>query len=173
MKNKNEKIQTAPEQVNVGKEKPQFIDVPVDVAGKYKGKNYVELKGLAYNPESGNLSLHLGDKHTLLFKSNFQKEFLNIVLKTAEKEERAAKSAPTFEKSTAGKSNARMKLMGEGDGRTFVGVTGQVKYNGSFRGLVVNLDDKHVTIVDSQVLSKELGITVNPIAMERNIGLSR
>ncbi len=173
MKNKSEKTQAAPDLANEGKEKPQFVSVPVEVAGKYKGKNYVELKGLAYNPESGNLSLHLGDKHTLLIKRNFQKEFLKIVLKTAEKEELSAKSAPTFEKSTAAKSNARMRLMGEGDERTFVGVTGPVKYDGSFRGLVLNLDDKHVTIVDSKVLSKELGITMSPIAMERNIGLSR
>lgn len=187
MKSKNAKAQALPNMEGEGKEKtqelagqenelkqkPQFISVPVDVVGKYKGKNYVELKGIGYSPESGNLSLHLNDKDTLLFKSGFQSKFMGIVVKSTEKEERSVKSAPVYDKSQMEKSNARLKLMGDGDGRSFYGVTGAVRYDGSFRGLVVNLDDKHVTIVDSKVLSKELGITISPIAMEKNIGLSR
>lgn len=174
MKNKNESSlnQDLPKQQT--QDKPQFISVPVDVLSKVKGKNYIELKGLSYNHELGNLSLHLSDKHTLIFKSNFQRDYMKIAIKQTDKVELAPKKAPTFEKSIGEKSNARMKVMGEREGRTFVGATGAVKYDGSVRGLVVNLDDKHFTVVDSEVLSKELGISVSPIGIEKKeIGLSR
>lgn len=174
MKNKNEKPLEVSQTEQKTQDKPQFMSVPVEVVGKLKGKNYVDLKGLSYNPELGHLSLHLSDKHTLIFKSNFQRDYMKVVLKPAEKIELAAKKAPTFEKPLGEKSMARMRVMGEREGRTFVGATGSVKYDGSVRGLVVNLDDKHMTIVDSEALSKELGITVSPIAMEKkDIGLSR
>lgn len=173
MKGKNTIAKEAPQVEQEGRDKPEFISVPVEVLGKHKGKNYVALKGLAYNPEKGNLSLHLSDNHTLLFKSNFQKDYMKVVLKPAEKIELAAKSAPTFQNAVSEKSPARMRVLGEREGRTFVAPTGSVKYDGTVRGLVVNLDDKHMTIVDSQMLSKELGLTVSPIAMEKNLGLSR
>ncbi len=156
-----------------GAEKPQFVSVPVDVVGKMKGKNYIDIKGLSYNPELGNLSLHLDDKHTILFKGSFQKDFMKVVLKSTDKVEQSVKKSPDFEKPLGEKSNARLRILGERDGRTFLGPTGAVKYDGSYRGLVVNLDDKHMTIVDSAMLSKELGLTVSPIAMEKNVGLSR
>jgi len=174
MKKENTKQMEASQVEKKSQEKPQFVSVPVDVKGKFKGKNYVDLKGLSYNPELGNLSLHLSDKHTLIFKSNFQRDYMKVVLKQSKEVEHAPKKAPTFEKDISETSTARMKSMGERDGRTFVGATGSVKYDGSIRGLVVNLDDKHVTLVDSEFLSKELGLTVSPIAMEKNTkGLSR
>ena len=154
-------------------EKYQFVSVPVEVVGKVKGKNYVSLKGLSYNPELGNLSLHLDDNNTILFKNAFQRDYMKVVLKTTDKVEQAVKKAPEFEKPLGETSNARLRLMGERDGRKFLGATGAVKYDGSYRGLVVNLDDKHMTIVDSEMLSKHLGISMNPIAMEKNVGLSR
>lgn len=154
-------------------DKAQFVSVPVEVLGKVKGKNYVSLKGLSYNPELGNLSLHLDDKHTLIFKNAFQRDYMKVVLKTTDKVEQSVKKAPEFEKPLGETSTARLRLMGERDGRMFLGATGAVKYDGSYRGLVINLDDKHMTVVDSEMLSKNLGITVNPIAMEKNVGLSR
>ena len=175
MKNKNVKGQEVTEQASEVKEKPKFIEVPVEVLGKHKGKNYIDPKGIAYNPENGNLSVHLGDNHTLIFKEAFQRNKMHILLSPAEKVERAAMKAPTFEKPSGEKSKARMLYMGERDGHTFVGVSGKVKYEGNVRGLVINLDDKHMTILDSEVLSKELGITVSPIVMERerSTGLGR
>ncbi|OYZ24108.1 MAG: hypothetical protein B7Y39_02600 [Bdellovibrio sp. 28-41-41] len=174
MQKENTKQVETPQVNQKAQDKPQFISVPVEVKGKFKGKNYVELKGLSYNPELGNLSLHLNEDHTLIFKSNFQRDYMKIVLKQSKEVELAPKKAPAFEKSVAEQSTARMKSMGAREGRTFVGATGSVKYDGSIRGLVVNLDDKHVTYLDSEVLSKELGITVSPIAMEKNTkGLSR
>lgn len=174
MKSKNENTMNGQEAQEQVKAKPQFIAVPVDVGGKYKNKNYVDLKGIAYNPKHGNLSLHLSDKHTLILKEHFLKNSIGVVLNQSKEIEHAAKTAPPMDKSLGEKSNARLRPMGEGDGRTFVGVTGSVKYDGSTRGLIINLDDKHVVALDSEVLSKELGITVVPLTIEeRNIGLSR
>lgn len=170
---KNEKSKTQKDASIETPEKHQFISVPVDVQGKMKGKNYISFKDISYNPELGNLSLHLDDKHTLLFKNAFQRDYMKVVLKTTDKVEQAVKTAPHFEKPLGEKSSARMRLMGERDGRMFLGATGSVKYDGSYRGLVINLDDKHMTIVDSEMLSKRLGITINPIAMEKNLSLSR
>ena len=154
-------------------EKPKFISVPIDVVGRFKGKNYVDLESIAYNPQNGNIALHLDEKHTLMLYSSFQKDSVKVNLKSTDKIEQSAKKAPHFENSINEKSNARLRVLGERDGRIFLGATGAVKYDGSYRGLVVNLDDKNMTIVDSEMLSKELGISVNPIVMEKNIGLSR
>ena len=173
MKNENENTQQVAVAADETKEKAQFVSVPVDVLGKVKGKNHIDLKGMSYNAEQGNLSFHLSDKHTLILKPNFQRDYVGVVLKPSEKVEMAVKEAPKFEKPLGEVSNARMKLLGERGGRVFVGATGAVKYDGSIRGLVINLDDKHTAVVDSQMLSKELGITVSPIAMEKSIGLSR
>lgn len=174
---KNDKAKTnEKKQAGVSQEVPdkaQFTSVPVEVAGKFKGKNYVNLKSLSYNPELGNLSLHLDDKHTLIFKGAFQRDYMKVVLKSTDKIEQSVKQAPHFEKPLGETSTARLRLMGERDGRVFVGATGAVKYDGSYRGLVINLDDKHMTVVDSEMLSKHLGITVSPIAMEKNLGMSR
>ncbi|MGE3682704.1 MAG: hypothetical protein AB7G93_13345 [Bdellovibrionales bacterium] len=155
------------------KSEVKFIDVPVEVLGKYKGKNYVNLKGLSYNTELGHLSFHLDEKHTMLFKDHFQKQYLNIVVKEADKVEQAVKTAPQFDRGQSEQSKARMRVLGERDGRVFVGPSGSVKYDGTVKGLVVNLDDKHTMVVDSQTLSKELGIKISPLAMEKNVGLGR
>ncbi len=174
MKNEKSKTMESTQSSVPSVEKPQFLSVPVEVLGQMKGKNYVNLTGLSYNPQLGHLSLHLNENHTLLLKSNFQRDYMKVVLKSAEKVELAARKAPSFENTQMEKSTARMRVLGNGEGRTFVAPTGSVKYDGGVRGFVVNLDDKHVTIVDSEVLSKKLGLTVSPIAMEkRTVGLSR
>lgn len=174
MKAEEEKAQEikVPETKN-GKQEVKFIDVPIDVVGKYRNKNYVDLKGLSFNSEHGHLSFHLGDNHTMVFKENFQKNYLKVVVKEADKIEQSTRRAPQFEKGPAEKSTARMRLLGERDGRVFVGPSGSVKYDGSVRGFIVNLDDKHSLVVDSEILSRELGIKVSPIAMEKNIGIGR
>lgn len=154
-------------------QKVQFVDVPVEVLGKYKGKNYVDLKGLAFNGELGHLSMHLGDKHTMIFKSNFQRDYLKVVMKQVDKVEQSVKRAPEFDRSKSEQSTARMKFLGERNGRTFVGPSGSVKFDGSLRGFVVNLDDKHTMILDGQTLSKELGLKAAPIALEKNLGIER
>lgn len=156
-------------------QKPEIITVPVTVSGKMKGKNYVDLKGIAYNPQSGNLSLHLDDNHTVLLKGGFQEKYMGIILKSADKVEQSVKKAPQFEKPLDEKSNVRLKVLGERDGRKFLGPTGAAKYDGAYKGFVINLDDKHTTVLDAEMLSKELGIVVSPIDMEksRNVGLGR
>lgn len=159
--------------LNAEKPKVQFIDVPIDVVGQHRGKNYVDLKGLSYNSEHGHLSFHLSDKHTMIFKDNFLRDYLKVVVKEAERIEQAPKKAPQFERGPVEKSTARMRFLGERDGRVFMGPSGAVKYDGSVRGFVVNLDDKHSLVVDSEILSREVGVKVSPLAMEKNVGLGR
>jgi hypothetical protein len=182
---KNEEKETKMQKTEKGKEKeqqqdlapqkvePKFIDVPIDVIGKLRNKNYVDLKDLAYNTEKGHLSFHLGDKHTMIFKDSFQRDYLKVVVKEADQIEQSVARAPQFERSKPEKSTARMRLLGERDGRVFVGPSGSVKYDGSLRGLIVNLDDKHTLMIDSETLSKKLGIKISPIAMERKVGIAR
>ena len=71
-------------------------------------------------------------------------------------------------------STVRMKVLGERDGRTFVGPTGSVKYDSAYKGLMVNLDGGHQMIIDGKTLSRDLGLKLTPLSMEnsRN-GMSR
>lgn len=175
MKNKSATALKSPPvmETQAPEEKSKFVSVPVDVAGKIKGKNYVALAGISYNHELGNLSLHLSDKHTLIFKDSFKKH-MKVEFDRTDRVEQAARKAPSFDKPLGEKSQARMKLLGERDGRTFLGVSGSVKFDGSTKGLMINLDDKHMTIVDSEVLSKELGIAVRPVGREKeDVGIGR
>ena len=153
---------------------PKFVDVPIEVLGKFKGKNYVDLKGMTYNPNQGHLSFKLDDNHTMVFRPTFLQKFLNVVVKEVDQVEQSVRRAPQFNGVEAEKSTARMRHMGEKNGHIFVGPTGSAKYDGSVRGLVVNLDDKHTVIIDSETLSKELGIKVMPLAMEKqSVGIGR
>jgi hypothetical protein len=156
-----------------GRKPPEFVEQKVDVSGTHKNKNYVDIKGLGYNAKDGNLSVHLNDNCTLLLKGNFLEKYVHVVLKDTGQIEQSVRSAPRFENAALEQSSVRLKKLGERDGHMFVGPTGSVKFSSALRGLEIQLDDKHTTVIDAQALSKQLGLKMSPIAQEKQVGIGR
>ena len=150
------------------KEKHEFVDVPVQVLGEVKQKKYVSLEEVKFNSEWGNLFTHLDDKHTLLIKKGFQEKHLKVGLKPASEIETSVRKSPKFKDKESIDSTVRMKVIGKRNGRIFVGPTGSVKYDPVYKGLQIHLDDKHVSIIDGETLSRNLGLKLIPLALERN-----
>lgn len=152
----------------------KFVDVSVPVLGEMKQKKFVKLDKVGFSPERGNIFVHLDDKHTLLFKNGFLKKYLKYDIEQVSEIEKSVMKAPTFEGKEPSVSKVRMKVLGESeDGkRTFVGPMGSVEYDARYKGLKINLDSQHMTIIDGPTLSKELGIRIVPQSLEKN-SLSR
>lgn len=152
----------------------KFVDVSVPVLGEMKQKKFVGLEKVGFSPEKGNIFVHLDEKHTLLFKNGFLKNFLKYDIQQVSEIEKSVMKTPTFEGKEPSVSKARMKVLGESeDGkRVFVGPMGSVEYDARYKGLKINLDSQHMTIIDGQTLSKELGIKIVPQSLDRG-SLSR
>lgn len=151
------------------KSEVKFVDVSVPVIGEMKQKKFVGLEKIGFSPERGNIFVHLDEKHTLLFKNGFLKKFLKYDIQQVSEIEKSVMKTPTFDGKEPTMSNVRMKVLGESeDGkRTFVGPMGSVEYDARYKGLKINLDSQHMTIIDGQTLSRDLGIKIVPQSLDR------
>ncbi len=149
------------------KQEVKFVDVPVQITGELKGKKYVALKDIGFSNDRGNIFIHLDDKHTLLLKGGFMDKHLKLNIQQASEVEKSIMSAPVFEGNDPVDSKVRLKVLGERDGKVFVGPKGAINYDSRYKGLVVNLDDQCVSVIDGPTLNRRLGIKVTPHSLEK------
>ncbi|MBY0316358.1 MAG: hypothetical protein K2Q26_12600 [Bdellovibrionales bacterium] len=161
--------------VKLGKEKEEakFVDVSIQILGELKGKKFVALKDIGFSNDRGNIFVHLDEKHTLLLKSGFMSKHLKLNVEQASEVEKSIMTTPTFEGNEPVDSKVRLKVLGERDGKVFVGPKGPINYDSRYKGLKINLDDQHVSVIDGPTLNRQLGIKITPQSLEKSYSLAR
>ena len=149
------------------KKQIEFVNVPVQVLREMKQKKHVLFDKVRFSPEWGNLFIHMDEKHTLLLKRGFLKKYVKVSLNLTSKVEESVHRTQNFGEKNPIESTARMKVLGKREGRIFVGPTGAVKYDPGYKGLQIHLDDKHVTIIDGRTLSRDVGLKIVPLSLDR------
>lgn len=169
--------------VKMGSDKPEvkFADVQVQTLGELKGKKYIALKDIGFSNDRGNIFVHLDEKNTLLLKGGFMNKYLKLNVQQASEVENSIMTAPMFEGKEPVDSKVRLKVLGEregeglgkNDGKVFVAPTGSINYDSRYKGLVIHLDDQHVSVIDGPTLNRKLGIKITPQILDKSYSLAR